>query len=66
MDDSAQLIWGFLFGAIGLGFFTYGKRQQSVVPLVSGILLCVFPYFVSNIYLLISVGAGLILIPFFL
>ena len=54
-----------LYGSIGLGFFVYGKRQQAVVPLVCGLALMVFPYFVSNTVLLVVIGAVLIAVPYF-
>jgi predicted membrane protein len=66
MEGASQLVWGMLFGAVGLGYFIYGKRQMAIVPLVTGIALFVFPYFISNIYLLISVGIGLVALPYFL
>jgi len=66
MDNTAALMWGVLFGGIGLGFFMYGRRQKAVVPLFSGIALLVFPYFISNVYLLVAVGAGLIALPYFI
>ena len=66
MGSSAQILWGVLFGGIGLGFFIYGKKQQAVVPLISGIALCVYPYFVSNVYLLVIVGCVLMAIPYFI
>ena len=65
MDDNAVLIWGVLFGAIGLGFLTYGKRQKANVPLVVGIALVLFPYFISNVLLLVAVGMALIAVPYF-
>lgn len=37
MDSTSLLIWGVVFGAIGLGFFTYGKKQKAIVPLFTGI-----------------------------
>src|SRR5205807_726702 len=46
--DTSSLLWGLLFGSIGLGFFVYGRRQKRVVPLACGVALMVFPYFVSN------------------
>ena len=55
-----------LFGSIGLGFFLYGKRQRAVVPLLCGLALMLFPYFVSNVMLLVAIGALLIAIPYFL
>ena len=62
----AWLLWGLLFGSIGLGFFIYGKNQRAAVPLVCGVALMVFPYLVSNVMLLVGIGALLIAIPYFL
>ena len=62
----AWLLWGLLFGSIGLGYFIYGKKQKAVVPLVCGLALMLFPYFVSNIVLLVGIGALLAAIPYFL
>ena len=28
MEGTAQLLWGMIFGAIGLAFFVYGKKQS--------------------------------------
>jgi hypothetical protein len=64
--NTSSLLWGVLFGSIGLGFFVYGRRQKVVVPLVCGVALMIFPYFVSNTVLLVAVGVVLIAIPYFL
>ncbi|MGD8569567.1 MAG: hypothetical protein PVJ39_15890 [Gammaproteobacteria bacterium] len=66
MDNTATLIWGMLFGAIGLGFFMYGKKQRSPIPLIAGLGLMVFPYFISNVYLIVIVGAALMALPYFI
>jgi hypothetical protein len=63
---TAVLLWGLLFGSIGLGYFIYGKKQRAVVPLVCGLGLMVFPYFVPNTILLVGIGALLTAIPYFL
>jgi hypothetical protein len=60
------LLWGLLFGSIGLGYFIYGKKQRAVVPLICGLALMAFPYFVSNMMLLVAIGAILCAIPYFL
>ena len=65
MGSTAVLLWGLLFGAIGFGFFLYGKKQKTVVPLITGIALCVVPYFIANVYVLVTVGVILTAIPFF-
>lgn len=61
----ATLVWGMLFGAIGVGYFIYGKRQSALVPLVCGLLLMIFPYFFSSAWALVLVGAVLMAIPYF-
>lgn len=60
-----MLIWGMVFGAIGLGFFIYGKKQKKIVPFVTGLALFVFPYYISDITMLLIVGAILVLLPYF-
>lgn len=63
--DTASLLWGLLFGSVGLGYFIYGRNQKALVPALCGVALMVFPYFVSSILLLVVVGAGLMAVPFF-
>ena len=63
--SSSQLLWGMLFGAIGLGMFLYGKKQRSLVPALCGLGLMIYPYFVSNAILLVVIGAALCAIPYF-
>jgi len=63
--NESWLLWGLLFGSIGLGFFVYGKRQRAVVPLVCGVALMVFPYFVTNTLFIVAIGVALIAIPYF-
>jgi hypothetical protein len=64
--NASTLIWGMLFGSIGLGFFVYGKKQKAIIPLFSGLGLMVFPYFISNLYILIFSGIILVALPFFI
>ncbi|NUO78287.1 MAG: hypothetical protein HOQ32_20035 [Lysobacter sp.] len=64
--NTASLWWGLLFGSIGLGYFLYGKRQRVPVPLVCGLGLMAFPYFVSNNWAMVAIGVVLAAIPYFL
>jgi hypothetical protein len=65
IGSTAVLLWGLLFGSIGFGFFLYGKKQKAVVPLITGIALCVVPYFIADVYALVIVGVILMAIPYF-
>jgi len=40
----ASLIWG----SVGVGFFIYGKKQGSMVPLFGGLAMVVMSYFVGS------------------
>ena len=59
----AALLWGVLFSSIGLGYFMYGKSQTRLVLLICGVLLMVYPYFVSGTWWTFSVGIILTAIP---
>jgi len=59
------LLWGVVFGSIGLGFFVYGRRQRAVVPLICGVALVILPYLVSSTLLLVAIGVLLIVVPYF-
>ena len=65
MSSESELLWGLLFGSIGLGFFVYGKKQRLIVPLVCGLALMVYPYFMLNAVALVLTGLALIAIPYF-
>ena len=65
MNNTTLLVWGMLFGSIGLGFFLYGKKQKAIVPLTTGIALSIAPYFISNVYMLIITGIVLMVVPYF-
>jgi hypothetical protein len=58
--------FGLLFGAVGTGYLIYGKRQYSAAFAVTGVLLIVYPYFVSSALAVALIGAALIAAPFIL
>ncbi|UCX04621.1 hypothetical protein [Shewanella glacialimarina] len=66
MDSAAMIMWSVLFGAIGMGYVVYGKRQKAIVPLCVGMALMVFPYFVANVTTLVIAGFVLVATPYFL
>ena len=59
-----SFVFGIIAGAIGAGYFVYGKRQTKVVPMAAGVLLCIYPYFTDNLVLLLVIGAALLAAPF--
>jgi hypothetical protein len=59
-----SILFGVVTGAIGMGYFIYGRRQTKFVPVIAGILLCVYPYFLDSVLWLSIVGVLLIAAPF--
>jgi len=62
--NSTTLMLGIFAGCFGFAYFVYGKRQAKVIPIVAGIGLCVIPYFIENLTILILVCLTLIIAPF--
>lgn len=54
---------GMLLGCIGGGYFLYGKKQANAPALVSGCLLCLLPYFIGNLVLLLLLSLALMAFP---
>jgi hypothetical protein len=64
--NEAELLWGVLFSSIGLGYFIYGRRQGRTIPLICGVVLIAYPYFMPNTTVLVIIGAIFAAVPYFL
>jgi hypothetical protein len=64
--NATILLLGVLFSSIGFGYFLYGKKQQKSVPLICGIALIIYPYFIENISIMLALGLILCVIPKFI
>jgi hypothetical protein len=58
----ASLIWG----GIGMGFFVYGKKQRSFIPLYGGIVMIGLSYIISSALYMSGACIGLIGFMYFL
>lgn len=56
----ASLVIGVIVGIIGFSLFLYGKKSQQMKPMLLGVALMVYPYFVSNVLWSVLIGLGLI------
>jgi hypothetical protein len=54
-----------MFSIVGLAAFRYGKKNSETRPLVLGVLLMVYGYFVSNAWLSLLVGGVLTALIFY-
>jgi len=55
---------GLLFGSIGMVYMIWGKRQSSVIHIVVGAILIIYPYLFSNTLLVFIAGVILTAIPY--
>ena len=64
MPSPSVLLIGMLAGVFGVAYFVYGKKQAKLVPMVAGVLLCIYPYFIDGVVWLAVVGILLLAAPF--
>ncbi|MFQ6612686.1 MAG: hypothetical protein ACE5D2_06235 [Fidelibacterota bacterium] len=66
MDNTNVIIWSMLFGAVGVGYIVYGRKQKRAIAFLAGVGMVVLPYFIASVFILILTGLVLMAIPFFL
>lgn len=64
MSFEAWIFCGLVTGVIGMAYFIYGKKQAKPVPLITGIALMIYPYFVDSLTWTIIIGVLLLALPF--
>jgi hypothetical protein len=52
----AKIFAWIIFGVIGFAVFLYGKKNKSFRPMIIGVVLMVYPYFISGTFLLYFIG----------
>ena len=57
-DNPWTLTSGALIGLIGAAIFIYGKKQQNLRCLAGGVVLCVFPMFVTSLLAMWGIAAA--------
>jgi hypothetical protein len=58
--DPSTLFLSLITSGIGFVLFMYGKKEGRSPQLVAGIVLMVYPYFVSSLLMNVLVGGGII------
>lgn len=59
-----SLFIGMIAGVFGVAYFVYGKKRTKLTPMIAGVLLCVYPYFIDSALWLCVIGALLLASPF--
>ena len=56
----SALLLGLFVSLMGMAAFAYGKRTRRLVPLVGGLILMIYPYFVPNVLAMAVIAAALV------
>jgi hypothetical protein len=59
LPSPANLFGSVMFGIIGFAAYRYGRKAGSFNPMIFGIALMVYPYFIARTWLLYAIGLGL-------
>ena len=54
-SDTSLLMANLVVGCIGAGLFMYGKKAQRMWPLMGGLSMCIYPWFIGNWMVLLGV-----------
>jgi hypothetical protein len=60
--DANSLLASMVVSGIGFVFLSYGRKQSRLPQMVTGLILMIFPYFVSNVALMGGIATGVILL----
>ncbi len=64
--SASSLFSSMLISCVGMGYFLYGKKAAKLWPLLAGIALCIYPFFVSSVWLMWVIAAGIIVAVYLL
>lgn len=56
------LLLSLVIGCVGFVCFVYGKRQGRFPQMLAGVILSVYPYFVSNLWLMAGIGIAVLVL----
>ena len=58
--SSGGLFLSLVIGAVGAGLFIYGKKQSRSPQMIGGLLLSLYPYFISNLWLMGGIAVAIV------
>jgi predicted phage tail protein len=66
MFNASFLFASLFWGSVGLGYFIYGKKEGSWLPMVGGVLMMAASYFIGSALLMSVLCAGLVFAVYYL
>jgi hypothetical protein len=63
--DANALLASLLVSSIGFVLFVYGRRMRRIPQLAVGLVMLIYPYFVSSVWLMLAIAAVLLSLLWF-
>jgi hypothetical protein len=63
--DPSSLVASFVVSSIGFVLFMYGKKMSRWPQLAIGLVLLIFPYFISSVLPMLAIAAALLAFMWF-
>jgi hypothetical protein len=60
--DGNSLLLSLAIGCVGFVCFVYGKRQGRFPQMIAGVILSVYPYFVSNLIAMAAIAVAVLVL----
>ena len=58
--DGNAILASLLIGLVGAACFVYGRKQGRFPPMLVGATMCIYPYFVPNLALMVGIAIALL------
>lgn len=58
--NTSSLFASFMVSLVGFGMFRYGRSTHKAPPLIGGVALMGFPYFVSSVAATLGIACGIL------
>jgi hypothetical protein len=61
LGSTSSLFSSLLISCLGMGFFLYGKKATKLWPLLAGLVLGIYPFFVTSVLLMWLIAAAIVI-----
>ncbi len=58
-----EILLAMIVSTVGFGYLMYGKKAGEALFLICGIIMMIYPYFIHNIWIMLSIFMVLIVLP---
>jgi hypothetical protein len=58
--DGNALLASLLVGLVGAAIFVYGRKQRRFPQMFVGVVMCIYPYFVPGVALMLTIAVVLL------